>query len=677
MGIAGYTWKRVGLCCLVLCLLFSSGMSTVLAETNDFHATMSDEVTTDNSSQIQEIESMRELHSKTYRLEDGTYRYVGYAEDIHFVNSEGKLQDINNEVTEVTDKTGYMYCNTAKTGYMYCNTANSWRAFFAENLRVSEAVLLTKDECQISFSMPTASISGGVAKSDSLSTADADYYKDLAKDNRAVLYEDVLPDIDIAYTVKTNVLKEDIILKSASAPTTFTFDLRVKGLSLAEKDGDVFLCDGKGNTVFEFAPMYMVDANGKRSDAVSYHMEAMENGYKIYIIADIGFLKAVDTVYPVIVDPSVMVTGSSSTYDTCVDQQFPTSNYYLSENLWTGGALGTNAMRTYIKFNLPSVISPAKVTYAYIRIKKKEYQTPYVKAYRVVGSWTSSNLTWNNKPDYTSINASRTAEPDTVGWYKLDATPFVRQCMKGAYNNYGVVIKEPTEWNSSQKTKFYSSDAPSPNKPELIIEYLSSLPNARLVGVVNSGHDHLSWLIPTRDYLEDCDFSSADINLGAFAVSTIHSYLDTDSSAMFISRSHGWVEFDNYGNQTATALVLNDDPNNYVMYRSYSMNTAGLNLTNMQLILFVACSTGLGGEGGNNLPTVAVSRGAQTAVGFSSIVSCNAANTWTELFAECMEDGFTVEDACVFLAEDPYFTGTGLKSFVICGDRSTMLTGRV
>ena len=156
-------------------------MSTVLAETDDFHATMSDEVTTDNSSQIQEIESMRELHSKTYRLEDGTYRYVGYAEDIHFVNSEGKLQDINNEVTEVTDK----------TGYMYCNTANSWRAFFAENLRVSEAVLLTKDECQISFSMPTASISGGVAKSDSLSTADADYYKDRERQSRCP-YEDIL-----------------------------------------------------------------------------------------------------------------------------------------------------------------------------------------------------------------------------------------------------------------------------------------------------------------------------------------------------------------------------------------------------------------------------------------------------------------------------------------------------
>lgn len=105
------------------------------------------------------------------------------------------------------------------------------------------------------------------------------------------------------------------------------------------------------------------------------------------------------------------------------------------------------------------------------------------------------------------------------------------------------------------------------------------------------------------------------------------------------------------------------------------MNTAGLNLSNMQLILFVACSSGLGGEGGNNLPTVAVSRGAQTAVGFSSIVSCNAANTWTELFAKCMEDGLSVYDACDDLGS--LFINTGLENYVICGDRATTLTGGV
>ena len=50
----------------------------------------------------------------------------------------------------------------------------------------------------------------------------------------------------------------------------------------------------------------------------------------------------------------------------------------------------------------------------------------------------------------------------------------VKSWMNGTYVNNGFILKEPSETNSSQKTKFYSSDAPSPNKPELVINYSSS-----------------------------------------------------------------------------------------------------------------------------------------------------------------------------------------------------------
>ena len=139
----------------------------------------------------------------------------------------------------------------------------------------------------------------------------------------------------------------------------------------------------------------MEDANGKRSESVFYTVQtgAQKGEYRITLTVDSDFLNATDTVFPVIVDPSVMVTGSSETFDTCVDQQYPTSNYYLRENLWTGGALGTNAMRTYIKFNLPTNISSSQITSAYLRIKKREFATPTVKAYRVTSNWSSSAIT--------------------------------------------------------------------------------------------------------------------------------------------------------------------------------------------------------------------------------------------------------------------------------------------
>lgn len=276
--------------------------------------------------------------------------------------------------------------------------------------------------------------------------------------------------------MQTNVLKEDIVLKSASAPNMFTFDVNLQNLTLVETDGDIVFRNTKGDIIFQLAPMYMEDANGKRSESVFYTVQtgAQKGEYRITLTVDSDFLNAAYTVFPVIVDPSVMITGSSETFDTCVDQQYPTSNYYLRENLWTGGALGTNAMRTYIKFNLPTNISSSQITSAYLRIKKREFATPTVKAYRVTSNWSSSAITWNNKPGYTTTGATGTISLDTGAWYKINVTTMVKNWRSGTYSNYGFMLKEPSESNTNQKTKFYSSDAPSPNKPELIINYTST-----------------------------------------------------------------------------------------------------------------------------------------------------------------------------------------------------------
>ena len=293
----------------------------------------------------------------------------------------------------------------------------------------------------------------------------------MSADTRAVLYQDVLPGIDISYTVSTNTLKEDIILKKPTEINSFSYTVNTGNLSVDVVDNIVSFVDNSGNEVFRLAPLYMMDASGKRSEELSYSITSNGTKYTLTITADAAFLNDADTQYPVVIDPSVMITGANNTYDTCVDQQYPSSNYYLSENLWTGGAFGTNAMRTYIKFDMPSGISASDITSAYLRIKKKEHLTPTIKAYRVTSSWTSSGITWSNRPGYTTANASDTIIQYSDAWYSMDVTTLVKNWVNGTYLNYGFVLKEPSETDSAQKTKFYSSDAPSPNKPELVINY--------------------------------------------------------------------------------------------------------------------------------------------------------------------------------------------------------------
>lgn len=88
-----------------------------------------------------EIEELRTTDSKTYQLSDGSFKYVGYAEEVHYKDSNGKFADIDNSITGSAEK----------DGYTYTNKANSWRAYFSSQLSVSKAVLLETGDYSLSF----------------------------------------------------------------------------------------------------------------------------------------------------------------------------------------------------------------------------------------------------------------------------------------------------------------------------------------------------------------------------------------------------------------------------------------------------------------------------------------------------------------------------------------------
>lgn len=446
----------VFLLCFALILSFSApatATEAVSVETN----TLTEKI---------EILAKRDVYSKTYMLPDGSFQYVSYAIPIHYKDSNGTYTEINNKITDAV----------SRDGYKYTNTANGWNAYFSEKIGANNAVMMTSGKYNIAFSFVEQTGTAKVIKATDVSvdsrkgTASA-YYQRLQEDDRAVVYRDVVENVDIAYTVKTGALKEDIILKSKQAPSVFRFRLTTNGLTLKKSGNTLGLFAASGEEIFTFAPLYMEDANGKRSENVSLQFESVKNGYEVTVSADVSFLNDVDTAYPVVIDPSVMVTGSGVTYDTYVDLEYPNSNYYLSENLWTGGSVNSNVVRTYIKFDMPNGVGGSQVTSAYINIRKKDYQTPTCEAYRVASSWSSSAITWNSKPSFDAFNPSNMIVNTTGDWYRIDVTALTKQWLNGWYDNYGVVLKEPYETDSSYLTKLYSSDAPSPNKPELVIEY--------------------------------------------------------------------------------------------------------------------------------------------------------------------------------------------------------------
>ena len=197
-------------------------------------------------------------------------------------------------------------------------------------------------------------------------------------------------------------------------------------------------------------------------------------------------------------------------------------------------------------------------------------------------------------------------------------------------------------------------------------------PRAALVGVTNTGHDHSSALSDSRTYLLNCGYSAANVYTGAFTNAQLDSYLDTDTNNVFVSRSHGSSNVNAAGTVTETMIFLGDGEGAAIYRSSGSINN--LELSNMNLVMFIACYTADGGEGAANLPTAAVEQGAETAVGFTGTVDCAAANDWTEAFFALMDEGVTVDEACKELARNEQFEKKGLADYIICGNENTRLS---
>lgn len=409
----------------------------------------------------EEIQELRTKNSKTYQLSNGSFKCVVSADSIHYMNSDGEYEDIDSSIIE----------ETTQQQYRYRNTANSWNVFFSDYLVNQDAVKIQNADTSIAFSIQGGNNQYSVQKAEVLSECELEYYSEISKDDRAVVYQNVFDNVDVVYSARTGAVKEDIILKDGSSQNTFDFAINLDGVVAIQDQNGIAFLDSHNHEVFQFGKLYMIDANGKYSEDVTADLHCEDGRFFVRIIANESFLKDVNTVYPVVIDPTITITGASNTYDTCVDEQYPSSNYYTSVNLWTGGKTSNNTMRTYIKFDIPSSVSNC-ISSATLKLKKNAYAAPGIKAYRVTSSWTSSTVTWNNKPSFTTSGATSTCSVYSGDWYQINVKTMVEDWKSGTYSNYGFLLKEPSETNADQKTRWYSSDASSPNKPELVINYV-------------------------------------------------------------------------------------------------------------------------------------------------------------------------------------------------------------
>lgn len=435
---------------VLLCLLLLFSLSFTVHAADMIHGEVR---------RMGEVIEKREKNSQTYKLSDGSYECVVYAEDKYFESQSGDLIEIDNSIIE-----SRCACNGKE--YAFSNAASDTVFRFSEN---EPSIMIEAANGSIAYSLIGSTRSS--ARIGGISAYQKLFEYQLSGKN-CISYHSVQPQTDLVYSANNGTLKEYILLRGAQAPNAFRFCFDAQGFTVKpSENGAVLFINSKDEIVFELGKLFAVDAGGAYTDALRYSITGIKND-KIEITVSLSkeYLLAPERAFPVLIDPTITVTGASSTYDSFVAEDYPTSNFYLSTSLCTGKFADLGRRRSFVKFNLPTTIN-GDITRSYIRIKKNVGSAPKVRAYRVKDYWSASTITWSNKPSYSAENASAVSVHDLNNWYHIEATGIVKQWISGIAN-FGFLLMDNIEHNTSQWTSFYSSDAASPNKPELIINYV-------------------------------------------------------------------------------------------------------------------------------------------------------------------------------------------------------------
>lgn len=400
---------------------------------------------TEPAVRVSEMTELRETNSETYLLSDGTYECVVYAEDVYYKTADGALAAIDNTLIPKGDG--------------YTNAANAYNVTFSAD----EGVTVTSCEAALRFKPRNADLTKGAVYSEKAEEFPLD---DMAgRESNRIDYANVYQDVDLTYTVLNGCVKECITLASFEANGYYLFDLYLDGVTPAtDETGNIIFVSADGKEVFALSSMYAMDAAGEYSDAVTGSIRESNGRYVLSISLDLDWLRASERVFPVVIDPTVSVSGTAKCYDTFVCSKYPTTNYKTNSYLRCGYISGYYRTLSYVEFVLPSTIPGADcINSAYITLQKYSGETTSAfKAYRITNTWSASTITWNTAVSHASSGYAASSNS------LIDVTGAIRAFVKGTYSNNGFALIPNSEYANG--TTYYSSDAAS-GKPVLTVNY--------------------------------------------------------------------------------------------------------------------------------------------------------------------------------------------------------------
>ena len=508
-----------------------------------------------------EVTELREESVKHFRLPDGTFVAAQYNNPVHYLDENGKWQDIDNTLTDSGSD---------------ISTSNA-KIKFAKHIPGNENVFtLQNDNYKI-----TMSLEGAIKKTKGVATNTVTEFDESAtvlqkkmtldKLTSRVMYTDILDGVDLEYVLTSGSIKENIIVKEKADEYAYTFTLKLNNLTAVLDDsGGVIISKKDGTTVYSIPAPIVFDADGEYAepeDAV-YTLTSLGSGkYSLTVTVSSTWMNAEERAFPVTVDPTLKDYSYFTMSDTYINSGSPddtfTSNAYLY--------LGNRSNQTqYVLMMLQSINGlpvGSKITKLTLELylnKKSISKDRKLYARRVTSTHnTLAGISWNTGVtasdeiyDYTTVGVN-----DTENTYTLDLTQMYYDWERTGDSK---IVHISLESNTSREYVVVSSEEfSSSTKPKFTVEYINTL------GI----EDYFSYSTHSVG-----DAGSTHINLNTGNV--ILGFTDTVSDNTALSVSVGHVYNSALASDNYTVKRVSDEVN----YFSNMKFGKGFNLSVQQVL---------------------------------------------------------------------------------------------
>lgn len=395
-----------------------------------------------------ELLDKRKPREKHFLQNDGTIKAIIYDKDIHCLKN-GKYEEIDNSLIE-------------ENGY-YTNKNNLYKVFFKEN---------DDDDALVKYEYLNHHISLKFANGKTnLNKIERENKNSIGK----IKYVDFADNIDLEYKILSTKLKESIIIKNKiNIPNVISFNIDTDLNLILNSDSTISALEND-KIIFTIDAPYMMDSKGEINTNIHYKLYGNSNNYILDLILDTVWLNDDNTIYPVIIDPTITGEQSdSNVVDTYIYNGDSSATNGVKDILKVGveNVDGSDIInRALLRFTLPEIGTGSQIVNATLNLVGYLAVLAYselLEIHRITVDWDENTAKWDSLNDkfdekieglfYSKKSYQNADNTITAEICEADVTNLVRKWYTDV-DNFGILIKQSIEeYKSGKYSSFYSKD---------------------------------------------------------------------------------------------------------------------------------------------------------------------------------------------------------------------------